>query len=108
MKNYSSLVRPLTELTRKGVDFKWTAACDEAFHALKQALIGTDIMAYPKETGLFILDTDASDYQVAGILSQVQDVGWLVGCFGFNGSLRQYFSLYRAISQREGERKEKR
>ena len=34
--------------------------------------------------------------------------GWLVGCFGFNGSLRQYFSLYRAVSQREGEREEKR
>ena len=27
--------------------------------------------------------------------------GWLVG-FGFNGPLRQYFSLYRAVSQREG------
>ena len=25
----------------------------------------------------------------------------LVGCFGFNGPLRQYFSLYRAVSQRE-------
>ena len=31
---------------------------------------------------------------------------WLVGCFGFNGPLRQYFSLYRAVSQREGERGE--
>ena len=31
----------------------------------------------------------------------------LVGCFGFNGPLRQYFSLYRAVSQRDGERKEK-
>ena len=30
----------------------------------------------------------------------------LVGCFGLNGPLRQYFSLYRAVSQREGERKE--
>ena len=29
-----------------------------------------------------------------------------VGCSGFNGPLRQYFSLYRAVSQREGERKE--
>ena len=34
-------------------------------------------------------------------------VYWLVGCFGFNGPLRQYFSLYRAVSQREGERGEK-
>ena len=34
-----------------------------------------------------------------------KSVGWLVGCFGFNGPLRQYFSLYRAVPQREGERK---
>ena len=33
--------------------------------------------------------------------------GWLVGCFGLNGPLRQFFNLYRAVSQREGERKEK-
>ena len=32
---------------------------------------------------------------------------WLVGCFGFNGPLRQYFSLYWAVSQREGERGER-
>ena len=31
------------------------------------------------------------------------DFVWLVG-FGLNGPLRQYFSLYRAVSQREGER----
>ena len=30
--------------------------------------------------------------------------GWLVGCFGFNGPLRHYFSQYRAASLREGER----
>ena len=35
-------------------------------------------------------------------------LGLLVSCFGFNGPLRQYFSLYRAVSQREGERGEKR
>ena len=37
----------------------------------------------------------------------VSSCQWLVGCFGFNGPLRQYFSLYRAVSQREGEREEK-
>ena len=30
----------------------------------------------------------------------------LVGWFGFNGPLRQYFSLYPAVFQREGERGE--
>ena len=40
-------------------------------------------------------------------LSPLCENFWLVGCFGFNGPLRQYFSLYPAVSQREGERKEK-
>ena len=39
-------------------------------------------------------------------LSPSLSVG-LVGCFGLYGPLRQYFSLYRAVSQREGEREEK-
>ena len=39
------------------------------------------------------------------VLSSVQ--GWLVGCFGLSGPLRQYFSLYRAVSQGEGEREER-
>ena len=33
---------------------------------------------------------------------------WLIGwLFGFNGPLRQYFILYRTVSQREGERGER-
>ena len=32
---------------------------------------------------------------------------WLVSCFGFNGPLRQYFSLYWAVSQRVRKKREK-
>ena len=46
---------------------------------------------------------DPNFIALALIVSEI----WLVGCFGLNGPLRQYFSLYRAVSQREGERKEK-
>ena len=28
-----------------------------------------------------------------------RESGFLIGCFGFNGPLRQYFSLYRAVFQ---------
>ena len=31
---------------------------------------------------------------------------WLIGCFGFNDPLRVCFSLYRAVSQREGKKEE--
>ena len=32
---------------------------------------------------------------------------WLVSCFGFNGPLRQYFSLNRTVSQRGRKKREK-
>ena len=32
---------------------------------------------------------------------------WLVGCFELNRHLRQYFSLYQVVSQREEKRKKK-
>ena len=31
--------------------------------------------------------------------------GWFVDCIGLNSPLRQYFSLYQAVSQRVGEKK---
>ena len=41
---------------------------------------------------------------IVGLTSSLRG-RWLVGCFGLNGPLRQYFSLCRAVSLREGERK---
>ena len=38
----------------------------------------------------------AFDHAVSGTRHVLDD--WLVGCFGLNGPLRQYFSLYRAVS----------
>ena len=47
------------------------------------------------------------DHMAKGLTWDGELLDWLVGCFGFNGPLRQYFSLYRAVSQREGEREER-
>ena len=43
---------------------------------------------------------------ITAYMSVTTHFGWLVGCFGFNGPLRQYFSLYQTVFQREGERGE--
>ena len=32
------------------------------------------------------------------VLPEIKGQDWLVGCFRFNGPLRQYFSLYWAVS----------
>ena len=47
---------------------------------------------------LFYEDNKWGTYRAQKFLS----LSWLVGCFGHKGPLRQYFSLYRAVSQREG------
>ena len=72
--NCSEVAKPLTELTSPSVDFKWTDECQRAFESLKCSLLHAPILGYPKEDGgSFILDTDASNYGIGGVLSQVQD-----------------------------------
>ena len=64
-----------------------------------------DIIEKARELGIRHYDLQVN--LDSDLLSQVSLVGLLVGCFGLNSPLRQYFSLYWAVSQREGERKEK-
>ena len=73
VKNYSQLVKPLTELTKKHQPFRWTEECQQAFQQLKDVLTGPEIMAYPSENGDYILDCDACDVSIGAVLSQVQD-----------------------------------
>ena len=73
IQNYSSVVRPLTELTKKNKSFDWTPECQTAFNTLKSAFTSTGIMGFPMDKGEFYLDTDASDYQIGAVLSQMQD-----------------------------------
>ena len=74
VKDFAHIVRPMVDLTKKGRKFLWTDACDTSFEAVKQALVSFDVMGYPlNDWGEFILDVDASDIGIGGILQQVQD-----------------------------------
>ena len=73
VRDFASIVRPMVELTRKGKKFLWTEACDRSFEQMKKALVSADVMGYPlNEGGDFILDVDASDIGIGGIIHQVQ------------------------------------
>ena len=73
IKDFAAMVRPMVDLTKKGKKFLWSQACDEAFEKLKKALISTDVMGYPlNDGGMFVLDVDASDVGIGGVLHQVQ------------------------------------
>ena len=58
---------------KKGAIFVWKTECQEAFDTLKAKLTPEPILALPKDEGQSILDTDASDFGLGAVLSQVQD-----------------------------------
>ena len=68
---FATIASPLHALTGSG-KFVWDEACTSAFETLKDKLVSAPILAYPQEEGLFILDTDASNFGIGAVLSQVQ------------------------------------
>ena len=70
---FSNIARPLHRLTEKGQPFTWTDDCEAAFQDLKKRLVEAPILAYPDPEQEYILDTDASNYGIGAVLSQVQD-----------------------------------
>ena len=72
IQNLAEKAMPLQEITKKNAKFKWGAEQEKAFQSLKKSLTEAPIMAYPKQEGMFILDTDASDYCYGAVLSQLQ------------------------------------
>jgi transposase InsO family protein len=73
IKDYSSKMQPLIELTKKGKPFEWSEECQKAFDFLKTSLVGPEILAFPTDSGEYILDTDACAISIGAVLSQVQD-----------------------------------
>lgn len=74
-KNHAHETIPLIGLLKKGVKFKWTETHEEAFERVKALFTETVILAHPDPDRRYILTTDASQYAIAGILSQENDQG---------------------------------
>src|SRR3954447_5775091 len=70
IRGYSGIVRPLTALTQKGVKFKWSEECQGAFDELKEAFTTAPVLAHFNPDAEILVETDASDFVSAGVLSQ--------------------------------------
>ena len=73
VKNFSEIASPISRLTSKKVKFEWSTEYQAAFINLKEKLCETPILAYPSTNGTFILDTDASNVGIGGVLSKKLD-----------------------------------
>lgn len=70
VRHYGLLSKPLTNLLRKGQLYIWIAETEQAFQALKHALITAPVLLMPDFNEPFIVETDASDKGIGAVLMQ--------------------------------------
>ena len=66
---YTNIVIPLTRLTQKDSPWLWSMPCEDAFQLLKTAFTTAPILHRFNPSLLPVVETDASDYAIAGVLS---------------------------------------
>ncbi|KAI0995439.1 Transposon Tf2-9 polyprotein [Podosphaera aphanis] len=77
IRGFSALAFPLTKLTRKNIPFVWSAEAHASFQALKTSFTTAPILAHFDPEKEITVETDASDYVTAGVLSQYNSNGIL-------------------------------
>ena len=75
--NFAQISQPLNRLTSDKVPFIWNTICDTAFTTLKRQLASKPVLCFPRLDKPFIVEVDASNHAVGGVLSQVFDDGKL-------------------------------
>ena len=70
VRGFSEMARPLTQLTKIGVEWNWSEAQHRAFNRLKLALTTAPVLKLPDFDRQFVVTTDASDAAVGAILEQ--------------------------------------
>ncbi|CAJ0965184.1 unnamed protein product [Ranitomeya imitator] len=69
--NFSSIARPLTDLTKKGADLvNWSSAAVEAFQELKRRFCCAPVLCQPDVSLPFQVEVDASEIGAGAVLSQ--------------------------------------
>ena len=69
IQGYLDIVVPLTCLTRKGVPWNFSDNCRKSFLRLKDVFTSTPVLIHWTPDAPITVETDASNYAVAAILS---------------------------------------
>jgi transposase InsO family protein len=70
IQDFSHHARPLFDLTKKEVKWKWTEEEQSAFDSLKGAVTSAPILASPDSSRSFRIEADSSDFATGAVLSQ--------------------------------------
>ena len=75
IKDFTKIVRPLHNLTKKDMTFKWTEECTAALDELIRAVTSELVLYQPDFTKQFELEIDASLFAVGAVLFQRDEEG---------------------------------
>ena len=78
VKGFARIAKPLNDMLRKDATNDFDNPTEEqleAFETLKKALVTPPILALPKVDRPYVIETDASEYQIGCTLLQEQDDG---------------------------------
>ncbi|XP_036347689.1 uncharacterized protein LOC118757065, partial [Rhagoletis pomonella] len=67
---FAHIAEPLTQLTKKNIDFNWDSSCEEAFQHLIKLIVDAPVLTIYDVSKEHELHTDASSVGVAAILLQ--------------------------------------
>ena len=70
---FAKICRPLHRLAEIHSEFVWSEECEESFVKLKGLLTQAPVLAHPLPDDPFLLDTDASNFAIGAVLSQIQN-----------------------------------
>lgn len=70
IEGFSNIAKPLTNLLKGGIEFKWNQKEQDSFNTLKNTLCQEPVLQYPDFSKPFIITTDASGTAIGAILSQ--------------------------------------
>ena len=70
IQNFSSVVAPLTWLTRKGVSFQWSEECESSFQDLKSRLTSVPVLTIPVGITSFSVYTNTLGTGLGAVLMQ--------------------------------------
>jgi hypothetical protein len=68
IEGFSKIIRPMTALLARKVEFKWTPACQESFETLKKKLTTAPILILPDVQKSFLVYCDTSYTRLGCVL----------------------------------------